>query len=74
VRDLALNTQRLHVEQVSWFARHFNRSPELLGPEEIRAYQVYLTDQKKLKPSAAVNAVAALSFVYKVTLNKDMAL
>jgi integrase/recombinase XerD len=70
VRNLALNTQRLYVEQVSRFARHFNKSPELLGPEEIRAYQVYLTNEKKLKPSSVVTAVAALRFVYKVTLKK----
>ena len=70
VRNLALNTQRAYVEQVSRFARHFNKSPELLGPEEIRAYQVYLTNEKKLKPSSVVIAVAALRFVYKVTLKK----
>jgi integrase/recombinase XerD len=70
VRNLALNTQRAYVEQVSRFARHFNKSPELLGPEEIRAYQVYLTNEKKLTPSSVVTAVSALRFVYKVTLKK----
>ena len=47
VRNLALNTQTSYVQQVSLFARHFNKSPEVLGPEEIRAYQVYLTNEKK---------------------------
>jgi integrase/recombinase XerD len=70
VRNLALNTQRSYVEQVSRFARHFNKSPELLGPEEIRAYQVYLTNEKKLTPSTVVTAVSAFRFVYKVTLKK----
>jgi len=37
-----------YVQQVSLFARHFNKSPEQLGPEDIRAYQVYLTNEKKL--------------------------
>ena len=36
VRNLALNTQTSYVQQVSLFARYFNRSPELLGPEDIR--------------------------------------
>ena len=71
VRNLALNTQRSYVEQVSRFARHFNKSPEQLGPEDIRAYQVYLTNEKKLAPSSVAIAVAALRFVYKVTLKKN---
>ncbi len=60
VRNLALNTQTLNLLQVSLFARHFNKSPEELGPEQIRAYQVYLTNEKKLAPSSILVAVAAL--------------
>jgi integrase/recombinase XerD len=74
VRNLALNTQTSYVQQVSLFARHFNKSPELLGPEDIRAYQVYLTDEKKLAPGSILIAVAALRFVYKVSLKKDWTL
>src|SRR5580698_805655 len=73
VRNLALNTQMSYVQQVSLFARHFNKSPELLGPEDIRSYQVYLTDEKKLAPGSILIAVAALRFVYKVSLKKDWA-
>jgi integrase/recombinase XerD len=71
VRNLALNTQTSYVQQVSLFARYFNKSPELLGPEDIRAYQVYLTNEKKLAPGSVVIAVSALRFLYKVSLNKD---
>ena len=71
VRNLALNTQRSYLEQVSRFARHFNKSPEQLGPDDIRAYQVYLTNKKKLAPSSIVTAVAALRFVYKISLKKN---
>ena len=52
VRNLALNTQMSYVQQVSLFARHFNKSPEELGPEDIRSYQVYLTNEKKLAPGS----------------------
>ena len=58
VRNLSLNTQRAYVEQVSRFARHFNKSPEQLGPDDIHAYQIYLTNEKKLAPSSIVIAVA----------------
>ena len=59
VRNLALNTQMSYVQQVSLFARHFNKSPDQLGPEDIRAYQVYLTNEKKLAPGSILIAVAA---------------
>ncbi len=71
VRNLALNTQRAYLEQVSRFSRYFKKSPEQLGPDDIRAYQVYLTHEKKLAPSSIVIAVAALRFVYKVSLKKN---
>jgi site-specific recombinase XerD len=71
VRNLSPHTQTSYVQQVSRFARHFGRSPEELGAEEIRAYQVYLTNERKLAPSSILIAVAALRFVYTVTLKKD---
>lgn len=71
VRNLALNTQTTYVQQVSLFARHFNKSPEKLGPEEIRAYQVHLTNERKLAPSSVLIAVSALRFLYKVSLKRD---
>jgi integrase/recombinase XerD len=71
VRNLALNTQTSYVQQVSLFARHFDKSPEQLGPEEIRTYQVYLTNEKKLAPGSVLIAVAALRFLYKISLKKD---
>jgi integrase/recombinase XerD len=33
IRNLAENTQKSYLIQVASFARHFRRSPELLGPE-----------------------------------------
>jgi integrase/recombinase XerD len=73
VRNLSPHTQSSYVLQVSLFARHFGRSPEILGPEEIRTYQVYLTDEKKLSPASIAVAVAALRCLYKVTLKKAWA-
>jgi integrase/recombinase XerD len=66
-----LNTQTSYVQQVSLFARYFNKSPDQLGPEEIRAYQLHLTNEKKLAPGSVLIAVAALRFLYKVSLKKD---
>ena len=42
VRNLAPHTQRSYLQQVSQLARHFGTSPDLLGPDNIRAYQLHL--------------------------------
>ena len=74
VRNLAPTTQATYVHQISMFARHFDCSPEKLGPKEIRSYQVYLTKEKQLAPSSIALAVASLRFLYNVTLQKHWAL
>src|SRR5579864_7417551 len=71
VRNLSPHTQDAYLQQVSRFARHFGQSPAGVGPEEIRAYQVYLTNEKKLAPRSILIAVSALRFLFKVTLKKD---
>ena len=70
VRHLSAGTQQVYVEQVGRFARDFGRSPAGLGPEEIRAYQVYLTNEQQLAPATLAIVVAALRFLYRVTLQK----
>jgi len=70
VRNLSPHTQSSYVQQVSLFARYRAKSPELLEPEDIRAYQVYLTNEKKLSPGSVLIAVAALRFLYRITLKK----
>ena len=50
VRNLSPHTLNSYVQQVSLFARHFSKSPEALGPEEIRSYQVYLTTKGSSLP------------------------
>src|SRR6516164_2277781 len=74
VRNVSPNTQESYLQQVSLLARHFGKSPHLLGPEEIRSYQLYLTNEKKLATSSIHIAVSALRFLYKVTLHKNWTL
>jgi integrase/recombinase XerD len=70
IRRLSPRTQAAYVTQISLFARYFNRSPGQLGPEEIRRYQLYLINEKKLAPSSVTVALAALRFLYSVTLKR----
>ena len=64
-------SQEAYVDQVARFARHFGQSPERLGPEQIRAYQLYLTDERRLAPKSIIVAIAALRFLYHVTLGRE---
>ena len=70
IRNLARNTQDSYLQQIARFAHHFRQSPESLGLEEIRTYQGYLTTERKLAPGSIMIAVAALRFLYKVTLRR----
>ncbi len=70
IRNLAENTQSSYIQQVIAYARHFDRSPAELGPEEVRAYQVYLTQTRMLSASSVSVATGALRFLYKVTLKR----
>ncbi|HVH72257.1 MAG TPA: site-specific integrase [Candidatus Dormibacteraeota bacterium] len=74
IRNLAVGTQEVYIREVSVFARHFNKSPELLGPEQIRTYQIYLTNEKKLDTSTIIVAMSALRFLYKITLKRNWSL
>ncbi|BAO92686.1 site-specific integrase [Caballeronia cordobensis] len=71
VRNLAANTQRVYLQHVARFAKYFGRSPTLLGPEEIRSYQIHLIEIEQRSRSTLVVATAALRFLYIVTLKRD---
>jgi site-specific recombinase XerD len=70
IRNLAPHTQASYLQQISQFARHFGKSPELLGPAEIRSYQLYLTRERQLSASSILVAVAAIRFLYNVALKR----
>src|ERR1700756_3316019 len=61
VRNLAPDTMLCYLKQVSYLARYFGKSPEQLGPEEIREYQLYLAQDRKVSVSSRLVAVASPS-------------
>lgn len=71
IRNLSPGTQAIYVHCISQFARYFGKSPDALGREQIRAYQVYLAQEKKLAPATITVAVSALRFLYHVTLRRE---
>jgi integrase/recombinase XerD len=67
VRNLSPATQRSYVHAVSKFSRHVGRSPDRLGLEDVRAFQVHLVSTGISWP-ALNQTVCALRFFYGVTL------
>jgi integrase/recombinase XerD len=74
IRNLTPNTQRVYVANIGRFASYFCKSPERLGPAEIRAYLLFLANDKRLTVSSISVAVAALRFLYTVTLKRRWAI
>lgn len=67
----AENTQKAYIQQIKKFAEHFGRSPEHLGLEEIRAYQIYLLQHKQASRNHICLFVAAARFLYHKTLGRN---
>jgi integrase/recombinase XerD len=72
IRNYAPSTARCYVRSVAEFAKHFKRSPDQLGPEEIRSWQLFLLKEKRVKISSYIQAVCALRFLYSNTLNRKI--
>jgi site-specific recombinase XerD len=72
IRNYAPSTVECYVRSVAEFAKHFNKSPELLGVEEIRQWQLYLRNEKKVRLSSYIQAVCGLRFLYRNTLNRKI--
>jgi site-specific recombinase XerD len=69
LRNYAKRTIDSYVGKVAAFAKHFGRSPELLGAEEVRAFQLHLLE-RRLSWSSFNQAVCALRFLYGTTLRR----
>lgn len=69
--NLAERTIETYVSQVERFAKYFKKSPDLLGKDEIRTFQLYLIEEE-VSWSLYNQVVCALRFLYRKTLNQEM--
>jgi site-specific recombinase XerD len=69
-RNYAEGTTRYYVRAVQQFAQHFGKSPDKLGPSELRSYQAYLLKKRKLAVGTVVACVSALRFFFVRTLKR----
>ncbi len=71
LQNLSPRTIEAYVMRAAGFARYFRRSPGALGREEVRSYLLHLVQEKKVSWSVYNQTVAALKFLYEVTLNRE---
>jgi integrase/recombinase XerD len=69
-RNYSQTTVNSYLRIVEAFAKHFGRSPDQLGPDEIRTYQVYLLKERKLGVRTVGHCTAALRFFFCKTLKR----
>ena len=53
------------------FAKYFHRPPDQLGPDEIRAYQLHLLNERKQGARTVGTQTAALRFFFCKTLKRN---
>jgi integrase/recombinase XerD len=70
IRNYSRDTINNYIRLVARFAEHFGRSPERLGPEHIRDYQLHLL-ANETSWGIFNQTVAALRFLYRVTLKRN---
>jgi site-specific recombinase XerD len=72
IRNYAPATVECYVRSVAEFAKHFNKPPDQLGAEEIRAWQLFLINEKRVKLPSYIQAIRGLRFFYRNTLNRKV--
>lgn len=68
LRKLATTTQRSYLHYVTDFAKYYGVSPERLDLEAIRQYMLVLVNEAQLSPESVNCFLAAIKFLYVVTL------
>jgi site-specific recombinase XerD len=69
IRNFSPHTIDAYVRHVAQFAKYFGTSPDRLGPEHIRTYQLHLLNQQ-VDTSILTQTVSALRFLYEKTLHR----
>lgn len=68
-RNYSQATARVYVAAIRRFAEYFHRSPEKLGIEHVRQYQLHRL-QQKIKPHSIAIEISALRFLYNKVLRR----
>jgi len=70
LRGYAEVTRSEYLRSVYQFVAYYRRSPAELGAEDVRAYLLHLTQDLHFSPANLKMRVAALKFLYTITLGR----
>jgi len=70
LRGLSPLTQRAYVRVVRDLALYYDRSPDEIEEEELRAYFLYLKNERQLSRSSCTVAICGIRFLYEYTLKR----
>lgn len=71
IRNYSPHTEQVYLQQVTWFAEYFGKSPLELGLDDVRNYFLYLREEKKVSLAYFRQTVGALRFFYKYTAGQE---
>jgi site-specific recombinase XerD len=71
LRRYSRHTQRKYTQCVKGFITYHRRPADQMGLDDVRAFLLHLTDERKSSPATHHQYVAALKFLYGVTLGRS---
>ena len=71
LRGLATKTQDAYIRAVRQLADHYHKSPDQISEDELRAYFLYLKNEKQVSRSSQTIALCGIKFFYEQTLHQE---
>jgi len=72
IRGYSSGTQKIYLYYARQYAKHFMRSPTDMGADEVREFLLDMIAERGLSLSSVKQGRAAVSFLYRVTLNRPV--
>jgi site-specific recombinase XerD len=70
IRGMAETSQKAHIRALKDFTAFLGRSPDTATPDELRAYQLHMTDTE-VTPSVYNSRITALRFFFGMTCDRE---
>jgi len=70
LRGLSEVTREEYLRRVRHFLAYYKVSPDQLGADDVRRYMLHLTDTLHIGPANQKTTIAAIKFLYNVTLDR----